>query len=80
MLLGCVIVALLGILHLMWRAVGRDEGIDSAPMRAAAPDGIFPGAARFIDWMGFDATTFLTALLSLRVKQALDIRLDESGE
>lgn len=79
MLLGGAIVALLGLLHWMWRAVGRDGDTDSAPPRAAAPEGISPAAARFLDRMGFDATTFVTALLSLRVKQALDIQLDESG-
>jgi hypothetical protein len=74
------IIALLGFLHTMWRAVGRDPDLGRVPSRDAAPDGISPAAARFVDRMGFDDTTFVTALLSLRVKQALDMTLAEDGE
>jgi len=73
-------LGLLGLLHSMWRAVGRDPELGNAPSRDAAPDGISPAAARFVDRMGFDDTTFVTALLSLRVKQAMDLALDEDGE
>lgn len=72
--------ALLAFLHTMWRAVGRDPDLGRIASRQTAPDGVSPAAARFIDRMGFDDTTFVTALLSLRVKQALDLRLDDKGE
>ena len=79
-LLAVGLLALLGFLHTMWRAVGRDPDLDVVPSRDAAPDGISPAAARFVDRMGFDETTFVAALLSLRMKQALDMTLAEDGE
>ncbi|MGB0514763.1 MAG: hypothetical protein ACPGJE_07980, partial [Wenzhouxiangellaceae bacterium] len=45
------------LLHLMWRAVGRDPVIGKVPERDRAPVDISPAAARFIERMGFDATT-----------------------
>ncbi len=73
-------LGLLGFLHSMWRSVGRDPDLGNAPARDSAPDGISPAAARYVDRMGFDDTTFVTALLSLRIKRALDMELDEQGE
>jgi hypothetical protein len=80
---GLLVVGMLGLLvflHSMWRAVGRDPDLGRVPSRDAAPDGISPAAARFVDRMGFDDTTFVTALLSLRMKQALEMTLAEDEE
>lgn len=73
-------IALLAFLHTMWRAVGRDPELGRIASRETAPAGISPAAARFIDRMGFDDTTFVAALLSLRVRQALDLQLDDGGK
>jgi len=78
--LGVGILALLGWLHAAWRRVGRDPDIGHVASRNSAPDGISPAAARFIEHMGFDETAFLAALVSLKVKQVIDLSVDEKSE
>lgn len=79
-LLGLGILVLLGLLHTAWRAVGRDPDLGHVASRNTPPDGISPAAARFIERMGFDETAFVAALVSLKVKQAVEVSVDEEGE
>ena len=73
-------LGLLVFLHTGWRAVGRDPDPGSISIRRSPPDGLSPPATRFVDRMGFDQTTFVTALVSLRVKQMIDIDIDADKE
>ncbi|MDZ7789271.1 MAG: DUF2207 domain-containing protein [Xanthomonadales bacterium] len=80
MLLAAGVLGLLGFLHLAWRAVGRDPELGTVAQRSEAPDGLSPAATRFVDQMGFDESAFIAALLSLRVKQAVDFSIDEEDK
>ena len=75
--LTAALLLLWTLLHVMWRAVGRDPAIGNVSERDRAPDDISPAAARYIDRMGFDATAFVAALVSLRVKQRVELTLDK---
>lgn len=72
-LLVLAILALWGLIHSFWRAVGRDPEIGSVRPSADSPSGISPAAARYIERMGFDAKTFAAALVSLRVKGRISL-------
>ncbi|MGK7296750.1 MAG: DUF2207 domain-containing protein [Candidatus Wenzhouxiangella sp. M2_3B_020] len=78
--LALAILVLLGFLHTAWRAVGRDPDPGRVEPRAEPPDGISPAAARYLRRMGFDETAFVAALVSMRVKGAIDIELGEGAE
>jgi hypothetical protein len=80
LLLGAGILGLLGFLHTAWRAVGRDPDLGTIAARNAAPEGLSPAAARFVERMGFDETNFVAALVSLRVKQAVELTVDEDND
>jgi len=79
-LLGFGMLALLGFLHGAWRAVGRDPELGNIVPSKSAPDGLSPAATRFVDHMGFDQTAFVAALVSLRVKGALELEVDDEGD
>ena len=79
-LLGFGMLALLGYLHGAWRAVGRDPELGNIVPSKSAPDGLSPAATRFVDRMGFDQTAFVAALVSLRVKGALELEVDDEGD
>lgn len=74
------VVVLLGYLHTAWRSVGRDPAPGRVEPTAEPPEGISPAAARYVHRMGFDETTFVAALVSMRIKGAIDLELDEEGE
>ncbi len=80
MLLAAGLIGLLGYLHGAWRAVGRDPDTGTVGQRETPPDGLSPAATRFVDRMGFDQTAFATALVSLRVKQAVTLGVDEDEQ
>jgi len=67
------IITLWGLVHSFWRAVGRDPEIGRVRPSADPPSGISPAAARYIERMGFDATAFVAALVSLRVKRRISL-------
>ena len=81
-------LALLGVLHSMWRAVGRDRDNDRdndrdvgrVATRREPPQGISPAAGRYIEQMGFDETAFVAALVSLRVKGRITLEIDAQDQ
>ena len=78
------ILVLFGVLHSMWRAVGRNRDNDRDVGRVATsrepPQGISPAAARYIEQMGFDETAFVAALVSLRVKGRITMEIDAEDQ
>lgn len=80
MLLAAGLIGLLGYLHGAWRAVGRDPGTGTVGQRETPPDGLSPAATRFVDRLGFDQMAFAAALVSLRVKQAVTLGVDEDEQ
>lgn len=75
-----VIVALFTTLHRRWRHIGRDPDIGPVAPRDTPPDGISPAAARYIHRLAIDDTVFVTALVSLRTRGAVDLELDSDGQ
>ena len=75
-------LALFGVLHSMWRAVGRDRDRDIGRVatRREPPQGISPAAGRYIEQMGFDETAFVAALVSLRVKGRITLEIDAEDQ
>lgn len=72
-MLVLALMALWGLIHSFWRAVGRDPGIGRVSPGSAPPSGISPAAARYIEQMGYDAKAFVAALVSLRVKDRISL-------
>ena len=74
------LMGLIGFLHTAWRTVGRDPDPGMVSARDTAPDGLSPAATRFVDHMGFDETTFATALVSLRTRRAIELTVEDENE
>jgi hypothetical protein len=69
----------LGGLFLAWLAVGRDGPRAPVYPRFEPPKGVSPAAARYILRQGFDGPCLTAAILSMAVKGAVRISLDENG-
>jgi len=78
--LFAAVIALWGLIHSFWRAVGRDPDIGRVRPSAQRPSGISPAAARYIERMGFDSKGFVAALVSLRVKGRISLEPHKKDE
>jgi len=77
---GIGLAALLGYFLIVWAKVGRDPASGVIIPQFEAPQGLSPGALRYIRRMGFDQIIFAAALIDMAVKGFLTIRKDESGD
>lgn len=59
---------------IVWLAVGRDPKPGPLVPRYEAPDGLTPGAVRYIMTSGSDRKTLVAVLLSLAAKKCIDLR------
>ena len=72
------LLVLAAFLYWRWAQVGRDPRSGPAFPRYEAPQGLGPGAVRFLDRMGYDDGCFAAALLGLAQRGFLRIR-EEGG-
>lgn len=70
---------LLGYYLFAWILVGRDPEEGVIITRYDPPSGVSPAAARFVRKMGYDHKTFVSALVSLAVRGAIEIH-EEDGD
>jgi hypothetical protein len=78
-LLGLGVLASFVYLHLQWIRVGRDPEKGPLSPRLEPPEGLSPGACRYLHKMRHDDTCFAAALFNLAVTGVLAIRADEDG-
>jgi uncharacterized membrane protein YgcG len=78
-LLGLGVLASFVYLHLQWIRVGRDPERGPLSPRLEPPEGLSPGACRYLHKMRHDDTCFAAALFNLAVTGVLAIRADEDG-
>lgn len=77
---GMGLAVLLGYFLFVWAMVGRDPASGVIIPQFEAPQGLSPGALRYIRRMGYDQTVFAAALIDMAVKGFLTIRKEEGGD
>ncbi|MEN6474803.1 MAG: DUF2207 domain-containing protein [Syntrophaceae bacterium] len=77
---GIGLALLLGYFFIVWAKVGRDPASGVIIPQFEAPQGLSPGALRYILRMGYDQTIFAAALIDMAVKGFITIRKDEGGD
>lgn len=77
---GIGLALLLGYYLIVWAKVGRDPASGVIIPQFESPQGLSPGALRYIQRMGYDHTIFAAALIDMAVKGFITIRKDEGGD